>query len=201
MKKIILSTVILCSTFCMTAQNTSATTSFGVKVNGNLTNVKLTDIPQSGSSFKPGASVSGFAKIEFNEHFALQPELQLTYTEGKNNVNNERIKFKYAGIEVPVYAIGQFSAGSGKVFIGVGPHIGYGLSVDSGKEKLPESAPDKHKIDLDHWYMGGSSMIGYEFRNKISVSAGYQMGFDLSSSGKSSTVKTQTINLGIGYRF
>lgn len=200
MKKVILSTMMLCSVFFATVQ-AQTTTSFGVKLNGNLTNVKLTDMPGSSTSFKPGAGVGGFAKIEFSEHFALQPELQFNYTEAKIKFDTENIRFKYAGVEIPVYALGQFRAGDGKIFIGVGPHIGYGFSIDSRTEKIPDGYPGDNKIELDHWYMGGNAIAGYEFRNGISINAGYQMGFDLSSRGNTSNVKTQTVNLGIGYKF
>ena len=79
MKKIILSAVMFCSVFFVTVQ-AQTTTSFGVKLNGNLTNVKLSDIDGSSDSFKPGCAIGGFAKIEFGEHFALQPELLFNYT-------------------------------------------------------------------------------------------------------------------------
>lgn len=200
MKKIILSAVMFCSVFFATVQ-AQTTTSFGVKLNGNLTNVKLSDIVGSSTSFKPGGAIGGFAKIEFNEHFALQPELLFSYTESKVKFNHEKIRFKYAGVEIPVYALGQFTAGNGKFFIGAGPHIGYGFSIDTKTEKIPDGAPGDNKIELDHWYMGGGVMAGYEFRNRIIINAGYQLGFDLSSKSKSSDVKTQTISLGIGYRF
>ncbi len=200
MKKKILLAVMFCGTFFMTTF-AQTTTSFGIKLNGNLTNVKLTDLPGSNSSFKPGVSLGGFTKIAFSEHFALQPELLFNYTESDTKWNKRKIKFKYAAVEIPVYAMGQFMTGNGRFFIGAGPHIGYGFSVDSKTEKLPEWAPGSNKIELDHWYMGGGAIAGYEFNNGITINAGYQMGFDLSSSSKRSHVKTQTIHAGIGYKF
>lgn len=200
MKKIILSTVMFCSVCFMTIQaQTSAY--FGVKLNGNLTNVKLTDITGASTSFNPGAAIGGFAKIEFNKHFALQPEILFNYTESKVKFHGEKIKFKYGGIEIPVYALGQFEAGNGKFFIGAGPHIGYGFSIDSNTEKLSDCAPGSNKIELDHWYAGLNTMAGYEFHNGLSINAGYQLGFDLNSSSNSSNVKMQTISLGVGYKF
>ncbi len=200
MKKIILSTVMFCNVFFATVQ-AQTTTSFGVKLNGNLTNVKLSDVSGTSSSFKPGGAIGGFVKIEFGKNFALQPELLLNYTESKIKIYNEKNRFKYAGVEVPIYGIGQFTAGKGKIFIGAGPHIGYGFSIDSKTEKLPENAPGSNQIELDHWYMGGGAIAGYEFHNGITINASYQLGFDLSSKSKSSDVKTQTISLGVGYKF
>jgi len=201
MKKMILSTAMFCSAFLMTTHAQTTKTSFGIKLNGNLTDVKLTDIPGSKTYFNPGAAIGGFAKIEFNDHFALQPELLFNYTESDVKLSRQEVKFKYGGVEIPVYAIGQYAVGNGKVFAGIGPHVGYGFSIDSRTEKIPDNAPGDNKIELDHWYMGGSAMAGYEFNNGITISTGYQLGFDLSSRGKSSNVKIQTIHLGIGYKF
>lgn len=201
MKKIILAAILaIGSTFALTV-NAQMNTSFGIKLNGNLTNVEVSNLQNGSSSFKPGVSLGGFAKMEFGEHFALQPELLFNYTEKKINTVGEKIKFKYASVEIPVYVMGQFSVGQGKMFIGVGPNIGYGFSIDSNTEKLPDWDENANKLELSHWYMGGGVMLGYEFHNRISINAGYKLGYDLSSKNKVSGADTQTISLGVGYRF
>ena len=145
--------------------------------------------------------MGGFTKIEFNENFALQPELLISYTEKKFKLDTEKTRYKYASVEIPVYALGQIKAGSGKFFGGVGPHVGYGFSIDSETEKIPDGFPGDNKLELDHWYMGGSAIAGYEFKFGMSVNAGYKMGFDVSSKNKTSGIKTQTFSIGVGYRF
>lgn len=199
-KRTIITTVILCAAI-FTNVSAQDKTSFGIKLNGNLTNLKLSDIQSSKGKFNAGASVGGFVRIGLGEHFSLQPELLLNYTETKLRNNGERLKFKYAGVEIPVYFQGEIKAGNGKVILGIGPHIGYGFSADTKTERLPEGHPGENKIELDHWYAGGGVIAGYEFRNQISLNTGYQLGFDFRSRHKSSQVKTQTISLGIGYRF
>lgn len=202
MKKLIFTAAIVIAILGM-ANNAQAqaTVNAGIKLNGNLTNVKLSDLEGSKSKFNAGASLGGFAKIEFSEHFALQPELLFNYTESKIKYDGDNLRFKYAGIEVPVYALGQIKAGNGRLFAGIGPHIGYGFSIDSATERIPEGTPGENKIELEHWYMGGGVMAGYEFRNGISINAGYKMGWDLSSRHKSSNVKTQVVSLGVAYKF
>lgn len=201
MKKIILTSVLtICSTVTLTV-DAQTKTSLGIKLNGNLTNVKIANLQGDDSSFKTGASIGGFTKIEFNENFALQPELLLNYTERKIKSGVEKVKFKYASVEVPVYAIGQFAAGNGKIFFGAGPHIGYGFSADSDTEKLPDCVDGTNKLELSHWYMGGGVIAGYEFNNGLILNAGYKLGYDISSKKKESGVDTQTFSLGIAYRF
>ena len=200
MKKFTITFIMVIFGACMLNSYAQTTTSFGIKLNGNLTNVKLKKLDDNGS-FKPGASFGGFSKIEFSKNFALQPELMFNYTEKKLHTDNSKVKYKYGSVEIPVYALGQFEAGSGKVFVGVGPHIGYGFSVDSRKEGIDDSVKGADKPELTHWYMGGGIIAGYEFNNGLIINAGYQLGYDLRSSSKKSNMDTQTISLGIGYRF
>lgn len=201
MKKIILTAFFAIGTTFAVTVNAQTNTSFGVKLNGNITNAEVSNLQNGSSSFKPGASLGGFAKIEFGEHFALQPELLFSYTERKINAAGENTKFKYASVEIPVYAMGQFSLGRGKLFAGIGPNIGYGFSIDSKTEKLHDWEEGANKLELSHWYMGGGILVGYEFHNGISMNAGYKLDYDLSSKNKTSGANTQTISLGVGYRF
>lgn len=201
MKQMILTAILaIGSTFASTV-NAQIITSFGVKMNGNLTNVEVSNQQNGNSSFKPGASLGGFTKIEFGEHFILQPELLFSYTERKINRVGEKTRYKYASVEIPVYAMGQFNVGRGKLFAGIGPNIGYGFSIDSKTEKLHEWEEGANQLELSHWYMGGGILVGYEFSNGISINAGYKLGYDLSSRNKTSGTDMQTISLGVGYRF
>ncbi|MCD7936634.1 MAG: PorT family protein [Tannerellaceae bacterium] len=197
-KKIIFIAFLLVGYMSVQAQTT---TSFGIKLNTGITNLRLTDHPGKSHTFKPSAGLGGLVRISFNETFALQPELMINYTESSVKWNNEKIKFKYAGVEIPVYAMGKRKVGEGILFAGVGPHIGYGFSIDSRVQDLPAGHPDDNAIELDHWYMGGNVQAGYEFRKRIFLHATYQLSFDLRSSSKSSPLKTQTIAVGVGYRF
>ncbi|WP_308756584.1 porin family protein [uncultured Bacteroides sp.] len=201
MKKVIFTAILAIGSVFTFTVNAQTTTSFGVKLSGNLTNVKVSDLQNGSNSFKPGVSVGGFAKIEFGEHFALQPELLLSYMDTKTDTTDGKIRFKYASVEIPVYAMEQLNWGKGKVFIGVGPNVGYGFSADTKTEGLPDWDTNANKLELSHWYMGGGAMVGYEFRMGLSISAGYKLTYDLSSKNKASGTDTQTISLGVGYRF
>lgn len=201
MRKMIFTTILVIGSLFTFTVNAQTTTSFGVKLSGNLTNVKVSNMQNGSNSFKPGVSVGGFSKIEIGEHFALQPELLFSYMEAKTSITGEKVRFKYASVEIPVYAIGQFNWGKGKAFFGAGPNVGYGFSVDSKTEGLPDWDANANKLELNHWYMGGGAMVGYEFRMRLSVIAGYKLAYDLSSKSKTSGADTQIISLGVGYRF
>lgn len=214
MKRIIFTGIlVVCSTLVMQI-NAQTKTSFGLKLDGNITNLKLTKMKDKNKSFEPGASFSGFTKIEFSENFALQPELRLSYTEGKIKIGDEKVKYEYSSVEIPIYAIAQFKAGNGTFFFGLAPIVGYGFDSNDAKVKigngeLPnlddfwEVDSDNYaKLGLNHWYYGGGVLVGYELQNGLTFHAGYQRTHDFrSDSEKRSKIETQTIRLGLGYKF
>ncbi|MDL2303334.1 PorT family protein, partial [Dysgonomonas sp. OttesenSCG-928-D17] len=194
--------------------NAQTKASFGLKLNGNMTNLRLIKMNDKNNRFEPGASLGGFVKIEFSRNFALQPELMMSYTEGKIKIGGEKAKYEYSSVEVPVYAIGQFEAGNGKFFFGLAPIVGYGFDSNDAKVKigngeLPslddfwEVDSDNYiKLGLNHWYYGGAIIAGYELQSGLTFHAGYQRTHDFrSDSKKRSKIETHTISLGIGYKF
>lgn len=200
MKKSILTiAIVVCSAISFNVK-AQTNTSLGIKANMNLTDIRLSGVSEGRNKFHAGGAVGGFVKIEFNENFALRPELILNYTESKIRHQGESTRYKYGSVELPVYAVGQLPLGNGKLFLGVGPHIGYGFSIDTNTELIPDGAPGDNKLEMSHWYLGGGVTAGYEFKNGIMVNAGYQLGYDLRSS-RTVNIKTQTISIGIGYKF
>ncbi|NDW12218.1 PorT family protein [Bacteroides sp. 214] len=206
-------TLLLCSLLAMQA-NAQTKTSLGVKLNGNMTNLRLMNMKDRNNHFEPGANLGGFAKIEFGKSFALQPELMMSYTEGEIKVGNEKSKYEYSAVEVPVYAIGQFKAGNGQFFFGLAPLVGYGFDSNEAKVKIGNAelpnlddfwkvdSDNYAKLGLNHWYYGGALIVGYELQNGLTFQAGYQRTHDFrSDSKKRSKIETHTINLGIGYKF
>lgn len=206
-------TLLFCSILAMPA-NAQTKTSLGLKLNGNMTNLRLMKMKDRNNRFEPGANLGGFVKIEFGKNFALQPELMMSYTEGKMKIGDEKAKYEYSSVEVPVYAIGQFEAGTGKFFFGLAPIVGYGFDsndarVKIGNGELPnfddfwEVDSDNYaKLGLNHWYYGGALILGYELQNGLTFQAGYQRTQDLRSDSKNrSKIETHTISLGVGYKF
>lgn len=172
--------------------------SFGVKAEGNLSNFIIKKMPGADSELGFGATVGGFAKLNVSRGFALQPELQVHYQSSKFKQSGKKRSYEYFGLEIPVYAMGEFFTRAGhRYYIGLGPYIGFGLSAkfDKPKEKL-------YKNDaLQRFDFGGKAMIGYEFANGIQINASYRMGLiDMVDKGQGK-LRNQAISLGVGYRF
>jgi hypothetical protein len=197
MKKMIMSIALMLS-IGLTQMN-AQDLSFGLKADANVSNFILKDIPDGKSKMKPGASLGGFLKYDFNENFAIQPELLFHYKTSFNKTVNIDDKFKYWGVEIPVYAVGQWNTGNGRFYVGVGPYAGFGF-----KSKYSNSDLNLYKEKvMRRLNVGGGAMLGYEFGNGILLNAGYKIGFinALDKQKKEAKMRPQSISLGLGYRF
>ncbi|MDR1172490.1 MAG: PorT family protein [Bacteroidales bacterium] len=182
------------------AQNISA----GIKADANMSNFILKDMRGASNDMKFGASLGGFMKVDIAEHFAIQPELLFHYKTSKMKMSTSKMKmstsktdFEYWGVEVPVYALGQWNSGNGRFYAGVGPYIGCGFSAEYKKGNI-----DLYDTDyLKRLDFGGGATVGYEFRNGLQINAGYKIGFlDMIDHGNGKMFP-QTVSLGLGFRF
>ena len=200
-------TMIFCLSILMTAgfvkTNAQTHLSYGVKTGMNLSNFILTDLDSQTSSMKAGASLGGFMKIDLHPNFAIQPEMSFFYKTSKMEVGKLEDDFRQWGMQIPVYAVGQMPTANGKAYFGVGPYLGIGFDArykDADKD-LYEKVNDV--AAMNRWDVGLGAMLGYEFKNGIQINAGYQFGFvnQLDALKDAAKMRTQAVNIGIGYRF
>jgi hypothetical protein len=74
MKKIVLAVAVVFGLGFLQV-NAQTSVSGGIKAEANTSNFILNDMDNMKSNLGFGATLGGFTKIEFNQHFALQPEL------------------------------------------------------------------------------------------------------------------------------
>ena len=195
---------ILTTTTHTSTVNMSA--SFGVKANATMSNFSIRDGNDFQSNLGLGASTGVFLKLE-SKYVALQYELLLHYKASamENKTVPTQTDYKFWGLELPIYLMGQINTGSGKFFIGAGPYVGLGLDATQtpGNIDLYKKDPTTDKSILHRWDFGLSAIVGYEFRNGISINGGYQAGLinKLSAEKDAMSLKNQTLSLGIGYKF
>ena len=216
MKKIILTSLMLCSAFAFSQE-----IKFGAKVGLNISNLKG-DYPEEidEQDSKTGIHLGVFAEYKINEKFTLQPELLYSiqgntygyknyydsgsYYEGADynlNINylNLPIIFKFKIIE--------------KLSIDFGPQLGYVLSAKT-KINITEDSRDpsqNYSIEIDMlndatYNFGGTTIQGkaslnrldysfnigstYEITEKIFIQGRYNLG--LSAIDRNSTNGTDT---------
>jgi len=183
--------------------------SFGIKVNANMSNFIIRDMPDNQSNMGFGWSAGIFLKLENKEikNFAFQYDLLLHYKSSKmeNEIEQTETDYQHYGLELSIYFMGQINAGSGKFFIGAGPFLNIGLDAIRNPGNIDLYRKDKatNKSEMHRWDFGLGAIVGYEFRNGISINCVYKVGLiNLLSADKDiMTMKNRTISFGIGYQF
>lgn len=172
----------------------------GIKAEANLSNFILSDMSGVESKVGFGASLGGFAKFDLTKHFALQPELLVHFQTSKMKEAGVERDFQYWGMEIPVYAMGQWSTRSGdRFYAGLGPYIGLGFDA---RFKDPEEKLYTNDV-LQPWDFGFGAQVGYEFACGVQINAGYKLGvINALDTGKDdATMLPQRVSLGVGFRF
>lgn len=210
MKKILLSL----GAALLLAAGAQAQTSFGLKAGVNLG--KYSGLGSDLNDFQkmnPSFYVTGFADLPVASQFSIQPGVSLQGKgsklkgsvegfDGTNTINT-------MSIEVPVNAVYWIPAGSGNVFLGAGPYIGFNISgkeknkgtTDFGSGEIETdinfgSADDEMKV-ID---AGANFMAGYKLSNGLLINAGYGLGLtSLYNTGDK--VSNRVLSFGVGFQF
>ncbi len=213
MKKLSLVLIALCiSIGYASAQQLS----FGAKAEANFSNHLLKDLPGATNSMGPGVTLGGFAKIELSEHFALQPELLFSFKHINIEMSGEipdlgpfdmKGDVEYWGMEIPVYALGQWKAGSGQFYAGLGPWFAYGFSMKSYYGDGGMGTMDLYSSEYDdmggikRFDLGLGALAGYELACGLQFNAGYKLGLINAAESAPAKMHSQTLSIGLGYRF
>ena len=181
--------------------NAQSWLSYGVKAEANMSSLLFEDMPGYSKEFGAGAAIGGFLKVELGDNFAIQQDILLQWQNSTIKQGGAKSDFEYWGVEVPVYAVGQMTLKTGdRVYVGIGPYFGLGFSAKNKAtdvnlyDKNGGSDPFMHRGDV-----GAGGMIGYEFAFGMQINASYKYGIlnRLDADSKNSTLRGQSIALGI----
>ena len=185
----------------------SMNASLGIKANVGPSNFVIRDMPDCRSNMGFSMLAGGFLKLE-SGGFALQYELLIRYrnSEMEDTVRQTNTNYQYWGMEIPIYAMGQIHTKAGVIFIGAGPYVGFGIDAkqNPGNVNLYRKDSTTGKAIMHRWDFGIGTMLGFEFKNGISINVGcYQRGLInvLSAEKGNRSMKNQTVNFGVGYKF
>lgn len=232
MKNKTITLLLICVTSCFI---TSAQVQWGVRAGGNASAMLLKD--QNGYTrvkLTPGFHLGGSADVSLSQKFSLQPSLLFTTKGFKVDQKGfadylygvDRIQFTSYYLELPVNLVFKPVYGSGRLLLGAGPYVAYGLggnwkAVSNGvsvKGKLrflndysdTDSSLNGYNRTIPYtkpFDFGANILIGYEFENHFYFHINGQLGLvdvDPSYNGVSdetSSVKTVQGGLSIGYKF
>jgi hypothetical protein len=193
----LLSVLFLITLFSYTQQNKEYTTgtSFGLRGGINFQNINGKDA--NGDKLKndvlTGFNIGFNAEIPVAPGFYFQPGLLYTIKGAKNKdvivgqTFNTTVKISY--LEVPFNLLYKPALGSGRLLLGFGPYVAFGIGGDVKYEGGGSSITEKIKFkktvrnsDPDNVVYfrpmdaGANFLFGYEFTRKISFQLNAQLG-------------------------
>lgn len=209
----------LCSSaaFAQTQQVAVGGTTFGIRAGVNFQNINGKD--GSGdkleNKLKTGFHIGANAEIPVAPDFYVQPVL-LFSTKGTkfDQPGDDKLNLSY--IELPVNFLYKPVLGAGKLLVGLGPYLAYGIGgkVKSEGDDIDVKFKSKVKVgdDPDKAYFkpfdaGANFLVGYEFSNKFSAQLNAQLGlvdiapkYDGIPSNDARSANTG-FGVSVGYRF
>ena|ERR1035437_645883 len=180
----------------------------GFKVEANMSNFFLSDMPGAKSKMNIGGTLGAFVKLDMSAHFAIQEDVLVHYKTSTLEQGVVKNDYQYSGIEIPIYAMGQWKMSKGdRFYIGVGPCPEYGIdakyTVGGNEIDLYQKDVVTGKAPMAKLNVGAGAIMGYEFGCGIQVNAGYKMGLTntLDEGKANASMRPNTVSFGIGYRF
>jgi hypothetical protein len=208
----------LCSTaaFAQSQQVAVGGTTFGIRAGVNFQNINGKDATgdKLENKLKTGFHIGANAEIPVAPDFYVQPGL-LFSTKGTkfDQPGDDKLNLSY--IELPVNFLYKPVLGAGKLLVGLGPYLAYGIGgkiksdgddVDvKFKSKVDASDYDPNTVYYRPFDAGANFLVGYEFSNKFSAQLNAQLGLVNLQPKYEIDTDARAANTGfgvsVGYRF
>lgn len=199
---------------------TAGGTTFGIRAGVNLQNLngKEADGDKLENKLVPRFNVGVNAEIPVATDFYLQPGL-LFATKGTKSEGglsgDDKLTLSY--IELPVNFIYKPTLGAGKLLLGFGPYVAYGIGgkvksdvggdIDVKFKGDVEAGDDPAKAYFKPFDAGANLLFGYELSNRLSAQLNAQLGLvnilpDYAGAQDSDARAANTgFGISLGYRF
>lgn len=227
MKKLFVACICLAVAGAASAQTRTTTSStspvsFGLRAGVNFQNINGEDEDGDDLDNKLATFFHGGINVEIPvaPDFYIQPGVLYTMKGAK--ADNENFKAKISYLDVPVNFVYKPALGSGKLILGIGPYIGFGLggniSYDNNNVTIKKDIEFKSETTTADYVAnggavvkridaGGNLLFGYEFANKLSLQLNAQLGMvnirpKLSDNPDADgSMKHTGFGISLGYRF
>jgi len=204
------------ASFAVTISYAQSTT-FGLRAGINFYNINGKDLTgdKLNNNLKTGFHVGGNAEIPIGVDFYVQPGV-LFSTKGAAGDNDDKVNLSY--IEVPVNLLYKPDLGTGKLLLGFGPYVAFGvggkyknsdgddLSVEYEKTITPAQAATGYGLYYKSFDAGANLLFGYEMSNHLSVQLNAQLGLvkinpEITNVDDKTVWKNTGFGVSLGYRF
>jgi hypothetical protein len=212
--------VLACSLFSLAGFSQIGKTTFGLRAGVNFQNLNGDDYngDDLDNKIKTGFHIGANAEIPIAKDFYIQPGV-LFSTKGArhdNFIGGNDLKVNLSYIEIPVNLLYKPVLGPGKLLLGFGPYIAFGVG---GKRTLGDNKEDiewDKEIDGFQYLTvkyykrtdaGANFIAGYELNNKISFQLNAQLGLikinpEIQNDNDDETsIKNTGFGFSVGYRF
>ncbi|MXV52531.1 outer membrane beta-barrel protein [Pedobacter sp. HMF7647] len=189
----------------------SAQIKFGAKAGVNFSSPSLrsslADLPFNISS-RTAWHAGVVSEIEMSKQFYFQPGLTLSEKGYKlsaiGNVSSVYQTLSPLYLEIPLNVVAKFPAGIGKILLGAGPYIGFGLG---GKAKITfsdgSSSEEKILFGKDKYLnstdLGLNFLAGYELPKGFFLSCNYGLGLSNINTSSELIQKNRVVSVSLGY--
>lgn len=213
--------IVLLTLALLGSLSTYAQVNFGVKAGFSGASMKVTGSEAPDLKMRPAFHVGVIADFQLAEGFYLQPALLFSAKGAKSEetvtvqgvkVSTEtKINLNY--LELPVNFLYKHEMGSGKLFGGFGPYLGYGLSgkvkvkatangnshEEEEKVKFDGKKADDGKAHLKALDAGANFIAGYELKNGLLFSVNYSLGLVNIDPYDDEKTKNRYFGISVGY--
>ncbi|MCU7549358.1 PorT family protein [Chitinophagaceae bacterium LB-8] len=206
-------TIFSVSIFAQKTTVTANKTTFGIRAGVNFQNINGKDGEDNKlqNDLKTGFNAGVNAEIPVGTDTYIQPGVLFTQKGTKWENSDTKIKLSY--IDIPVNLLYKPVLGTGKMVVGFGPYVGFGIGgkIENDQDEVDIEFSNEHSATEGATFKrmdaGANFLAGYEFSNKLSFQLNAQLGLvDINPkvSGVSND-KTNWRNTGwgfsLGYRF
>ena len=162
---------------------------------------KTTTISGRNTSFHAGI----LYEKKISKYFTLQPGLFLSIRGGKIDEVDSSVDAKLVNLELPVNFIYRYK----RFIVGGGPNFCYGINgklKSRNSERNAYDANESFERTLKRFEIGGSFVLGYQFKKGIIITGNFYPGFTNLYKGDGSAptnvkARTRTIGVSVGYMF
>ena len=201
---------------CALRAQTMGKTQFGIRGGVNFQNLTGKDAEgdKYDNKLKTGFHVGFDAAIPVAPDYYIQPGVLFTTKGAKSDDGNFTTNISY--IEVPVNFLYRPVLGTGRLILGFGPYVAFGIggNVDNGNDKTDiEFAKEISAAEalsgtpyLKRFDAGANIFFGYEFSSRFFTQVNAQLGLvniqpEITGFDDESTMKNTGFGLSVGYRF